>query len=48
MRACDSKATDSLLDRKDKGKCFYAGSVYTGESQKKMIESRQMENQVKN
>jgi IS5 family transposase len=42
----DSQATDSLLDEKDTGECFYADSAYSGEPQEKIIESKCMENQV--
>jgi IS5 family transposase len=42
----DSNATAPLLDEKDKGECFYADSAYSGEPQEKIIESRQMKNQV--
>jgi len=42
----DSNATDKLLDENDKGESFYADSAYTGESQEKIIASKEMENQV--
>ncbi|MDR1675455.1 MAG: IS5 family transposase [Tannerella sp.] len=41
-----SNATAPLLDGKDKGKCFYAESAYTGEPQEKIIESRKKKNRV--
>jgi hypothetical protein len=42
----DSQDTDSLLDEKDTGECFYADLAYTGEPQGKIIENKRMENQV--
>src|SRR5215469_9179385 len=42
----DSQATEALLDEKDKGEPLYADSAYTGESQEKIIASKEMENQV--
>jgi len=42
----DSKATDILLDEKDKGEAFYADSAYTGESQEAIIAEKEMINQV--
>jgi len=42
----DSQATDALLDEKDSGEAFYADSAYTGEPQEKIIESKEMTNQV--
>jgi IS5 family transposase len=42
----DSRATESLLDKKDRGEPFYADSAYTGESQEKIIADREMENRV--
>jgi IS5 family transposase len=42
----DSHATDLLLDEKDKGESFYAGSAYSGAPQEAIIESKEMTNQV--
>jgi IS5 family transposase len=42
----DSQATEPLLDENDRGEPFYADSAYTGESQEKIISSREMENRV--
>jgi IS5 family transposase len=42
----DSKATDTLLNEKDRGEPFFADSAYTGESQEAIIEKKGMENQV--
>jgi IS5 family transposase len=42
----DSKATDELLDEKDKGEDFYADSAYSGEPQEKIIAEKEMNNMV--
>ena len=42
----DSKATNDLLDEKDKGEPFYADSAYSGEPQEAIIAQKEMVNQV--
>jgi IS5 family transposase len=42
----DSKATDLLLNEKDRGEEFYADSAYSGTPQEKIIESKEMINRV--
>jgi IS5 family transposase len=42
----DSKATEYLLDEKDRGEDFYADSAYSGEPQEKIIAGKQMNNRV--
>jgi len=42
----DSRATDDLLDEKDKGEDFYADSAYTGVSQENIIAGKEMNNKV--
>ena len=42
----DSNVTDDLLDDKDKGEEFYAGSAYSGEPQEKIIAGKEMISKV--
>lgn len=42
----DSQVIEPLLDEKDKGEEFYADSAYTGEQQERIIEKKEMINQI--